>query len=252
TSGTRYSKRHVRLSHGVSMVRVVNSHADGGFLDGDFAVGFDVENPSHDIEFTHSSSRANLYTLSSYWNGDGFKAENETKNIRWTDCSAFDNGDAGFDIKTEKPRLENIVALRNNRNIRIWSSQRAIVTNANASYAKHRGGIGTEAGIWSAGEVDCRFCTLRDNKIQVLAENNGKGARVRLYDSILSVNTSSREEWFRRERGTRVDLIRTAQWKGDAPALDPKFGLGANANWEGGNQEFNSVLYGKMKGYYYG
>lgn len=253
TSGVRYSKRHVRLSHGVSRVRVVNSHADAGFLDADFAVGFDVENPSRDIEFIHSSARGNVYTLSSYWNGDGFKAENETKDIRWIECSAFDNGDAGFDIKTEKPWLENIVALRNNRNIRIWSSQKGTVKNANASYAQHRGGIGIEAGIWSAGAVDCQFCTLLNNGNQVLAENNGKGARaqIRFYDSILSTDLQNHGGGILQEKGARVDLIRTAQWKGDVPRLDPKFGLGANAAWEGGNREFNSVLYGKMKGYHY-
>lgn len=251
TWSARYSKRHVRLSRGISRVQVVNSHADAGFLDGDFAVGFDVENPSHDIEFNHCSARANLYSLSNYWNGDGFKSENETKNIRWLNCSAFDNADAGFDIKTENATLENIIAMGNNRNIRIWSSETATVKNAIASYAKHRGGEGSEAGIWSAGAVDCHFCTLHNNRIQVLAENNEKAGWIRLYDSILSADTPSREEWILQESGSRVDLIRTVQWKRDTTGLDPKFGLGATAHWEGDNREFNNLLYGKMKGYHY-
>lgn len=251
TSGLRYSKRHVRLGNGVSKVKVENSLADAGFLDGDFAVGFDVEGPSHDIDFIRSSSRANIYTLTPYWNGDGFKSEIETKNIRWISCSAFDNGDGGFDIKTDNAYLENIIALRNNRNIRIWSSQKSVVKNANVSYAEHRGGIGAEAGIWSSGAVDCQFCTFLNNKIQILAENNGKGAQINLYDSILSMNSGNPDEWIRREKGTRVDLIRTVQWKAGTPGIDPKLGLGANAYWDGGNQEFNSILYGKTKGYHY-
>lgn len=253
TSGVRYSKRHIRLGWGISRVRVVNSHANAEFLDGDFAVGFDVENQSSDIEFNLCSSRGNVYTLSPYWNGDGFKAENETRNIRWLNCSAFDNGDAGFDIKTENAYLQNIIALRNNRNIRIWSSKKAVVKNANASYAKHRGGIGIEAGIWSVGALDCQLCTLHNNKIQVLIESAGKGprAQIRFFDSILSADDQMRGEGIRQEKGTRVDLIRTVQWNEGGKGLDPKFGLGATAQWEGGNREFNSLLYGKIKGYHY-
>ena len=211
TWGKRYSKRHVRLGHGVSKVRVVNSHANAGFLDGDFAVGFDVENQSQDIEFNRCSARANLYTLSPYWNGDGFKAEDETRNIRWIDCASFDNGDAGFDIKTGNAYLENIIALRNNRNIRTWSFQKATVKNAHASYAKHRGGMGAAAGIWSVGSLDCRSCTLRNNLIQVLAENNEKGGHIRLYDSFLCRDAPAEGPAIVEENGSRIDLIRTTQ-----------------------------------------
>lgn len=249
TSGRRYSKRHVRLGQGISKVSVVDSHADAEFLDGDFAVGFDVENPARNIEFIRCSSRANIYSLSAYWNGDGFKAENETDDIRWINCSAFDNADGGFDIKTDNARLENIVALRNSRNIRIWSPKRSVIKNALSSYAKHHGGENTPAGLWSAGAVDCRFCTLHNNSVQIQAENNQTGSWIRLNDSILSSDLQNSGDWIIQEKGTRVKLVRTAQWKAGVSGTDPKYGPGADARWEGG-QEFNSRLYGRKKGYY--
>jgi len=251
TSGLRYSKRHIRLTNGVWGVQVSNSHADGAFLDGDFAVGFDVENPSHDIQFSHCTSRGNRYSLSEYWNGDGFKTENETRNIRWDHCAAFDNADGGFDIKSDNAVLENIIALRNNRNIRSWSPEKIILRNVNASYSKHWGGIGTEAGIWTEGTLDCHFCTLHNNKIQIHAENNTETARVRIFDSILSMDASVEGETIRQEKESSVDLIRTQIWQQSEDQIDPKFAEAELSSWEGGNENFNSRTYGKTKGYYY-
>lgn len=251
TSGLRYSKRHVRLTNGVWKVTVLNSQADAAFLDGDFAVGFDVENPSHDIEFKHCTSRNNLYSLSQYWNGDGFKAENETRNIRWKDCSAFDNADAGFDIKSDNAVMENIVALRNNRNIRSWSRKNIILKNVNASYSKHWGGIATEAGIWSQGNLDCHFCTLSNNTIQVHSENNGHPSIIRLYDSILSLNTSTHGEMLRQEKETQIEQVRTSWWEEKNTPLEPLLSEHATVQWKGGNQDFDSPVFGKTKGYHY-
>lgn len=213
TSGLRYSKRHVRLGNGVSQVRVEDSEADSGFLDGDFAVGFDAENPSHDIVFSHCKSSRNLYSLSEYWNGDGFKSEKETYNIRWEHCSAFDNADGGFDLKTDGAVLDDVTALRNSRNIRLWSPQKSVVTHAVASDSKHYGGSGTEAGLWVQGEAECRYCTIQNNQIQVHTENNGYPARVTLEDSLVSMDAAPGRELIRQEDGTHVDLVRTSLQK---------------------------------------
>jgi hypothetical protein len=206
-NGIRYSKRHVRLSHGLSQVQVKNSHADSQFLDGDFAVGFDVENPAWDIEFRDSTSRGNLYSGEDYWNGDGFKAETETRDIRWIGCSAFDNADAGFDIKTENASLENITALRNSRNIRIWKS--AVLKTIEASDSKTHGGISTQAGIWSVGPYECHHCTLRNNAIQIHAENPGRPFRIQFYDSHINAAREGEMEINRLEEGIKIDWVRT-------------------------------------------
>lgn len=241
TSGVRYSKRHVRLSRGVSHVRVIDSQADSEFLDGDFAVGFDVEGPSHDIEFVRCSSSRNLYSLSEYWNGDGFKTEDETRDIRWKECSAFDNADAGFDVKSKNALLENIVALRNNRNIRIWNTEGNVLRNVNASYSHHWGGISSEAGLWTQGHLECHHCTLHNNQVQVQAENAGRPARVSLFDSILSLDHSRQGELTREEEGAQIDFIRTALWHEGVSGINPEY-----------LPNLNNRSYGKSKGYSYG
>jgi hypothetical protein len=254
--GARYSKRHVRLVQGVRGVRVEDSHADAGFLDGDFAVGFDVEGPSRGIEFRNSSARRNRYSGSEYWNGDGFKTEGETREVRWIGCSAFDNADAGFDVKTPFPVLEDAVALRNGRNVRIWSPKRAVLRNVNASFARVQGGKGTAAGIWTQGELDCFQCTAHANPIQAYAENNGKSGRMRFFDSILSVAAprgpaaGPESELVRLEEGTQVEFIRTARWKEGGPGEDPGFETELEG-WEGGDSRFNSRRYGVSKGYFH-
>lgn len=250
TSGLRYSKRHIRLTRGVFNVRVLNSTADAEFLDEDFSVGFDVENPSHDIEFNHCISRRNIFSLSSYWNGDGFKSEDETRNIRWKNCAAFDNADGGFDIKTPNAILENVIAFKNTRNIRIWSPKKSTIRNANASFSKHHGGESTEAGLWTQGVVDCHSCTLYNNKIQAHTENNGAKARIHFYDSIISMTPDIQGETFRQEDGTDITLTRSYVQKNEQN-LPPSFRPEANADWQGGNTAFNSLTYGKSKGYYY-
>ena len=212
TSGIRYSKRHIRLSNGIHHVQVLNSKADSQFLDEDFAVGFDVENPSHDILFRNSESQRNKYTLSEYWNGDGFKAEDETYNIRWINCSAFENADGGFDIKTRKGYLQNITAYQNNRNIRSWHPDGIILKDANALDSKHHGGEGSEAGIWTLGDLNCHSCIVRNNKIQILTEKGPSDSYVRFFDSLFSTDLEE-SLLMRREEGTHVDFIRTRIWQ---------------------------------------
>lgn len=206
-SGIRYSKRHIRLGQGISEVLVTDSHADAQFLQGDFAVGFDVENPAWNIEFRNCSSRGNVFVESKYWNGDGFKAEEETKNIRWIRCQAFDNADAGFDIKTKNAYLEDIVAERNSRNIRIWQS--AVLKKIQASSSKIHGGETSEAGIWSEGPYDCYFCQIENNGIQINAESSGKSYRIRFFDSVIRLGKSQAGELVRKEDRIKIDWIRT-------------------------------------------
>jgi len=216
TKGFRYSKRHIRLSRGIHHVKVIDSHADADFLDDDFAVGFDVENPSHDIEFLRCSSRRNRFSRSDYWNGDGFKAENETFHIRWNHCSAFENADAGFDIKTRSARMTDIVAERNNRNIRTWSKEKAVLRNINASYSEHQGGTGSEAGIWTMGILECYRCTLHNNGIGAAAENNAGSGKITFFDSVLSLDAGREGRMTREEKGTEIHFIRTLVSDGNA------------------------------------
>ncbi len=223
-SGVRYSKRHIRLSNGIHRVKVLNCHADSQFLDEDFAVGFDVENPSHDILFQNCTSKRNRYSLSKYWNGDGFKAENQTYNIRWINCSASENADGGFDIKTPKGYLQNVKAWKNNRNIRTWSPVGTTVKDSKASDSKHFGGEGSEAGIWSQGDLNCHNCMVMNNKTQVLLEKGPADAHIRFFDSFLYSDLEN-SQVISREDGTHINFIRTYIGQKQNPSNPEDYGI---------------------------
>lgn len=211
--GLRYSKRHVRLTHGVSEVLVLKSSADSQFLDGDFAVGFDVESPSHDIEFRECVARGNLYTDPVYWNGDGFKSEQETENIRWIKCAAMDNADAGFDIKSPAAVLDQIHTFGNSRNIRIWSLRESQLTHVVSTYARTFGGKGTPAGLWVQGIASCQDCTLFANPTQIHLESDGKPSRLTLLDTFVSAEKD--EILVTREENAELQTLRTEMYQGD-------------------------------------
>lgn len=205
--GLRYSKRHLRLTHGISDVTVLNSFADSQFLEGDFAVGFDVENSSHDIEFRDCIARRNLYKDPKYWNGDGFKSENETENIRWLRCAAFDNADAGFDIKSPGAVLDQIIASGNGRNIRIWSPREARLTNILSTQSRRHGGEGSPSGLWVQGLASCRHCTVFGNPVQIHLEDSAQPSVLSLTDSF--VYGEKNETLLVREDKSELRLIRT-------------------------------------------
>ncbi len=251
TSGTRYSKRHIRLSPGIDGVRVFQAFADAQYLDHDFAVGFDVENPSHDILFEEAHARRNLFTGSEYWNGDGFKAEEETYNISYLACTASENADAGFDIKAGHARLVNSVAFLNKRNIRIWSHDTAHLWNIYAAHSRNLGGEGAPAGVWVSGRAECRYCTLRENSIQLMLENNGgQPPFVRLQDSILAVSEAIPDgQFILKEEGARLELDQTLLWKENGPGRNPEFRI-QSPEFRMDTALLNSARYGMKKGFH--
>jgi hypothetical protein len=213
-NGLRYSKRHIRLTHGIFDVRVLDSFADSQFLDGDFAVGFDVENPSHDISFRGCIARRNLYKDSIYWNGDGFKSENETKKIRWIRCAAFDNADAGFDIKSPAAFLDHVNASGNGRNIRIWSQRKTRLKHIFSTNARRHGGEGAPSGLWIQGIASCQDCTIFGNPTQIHLESDvGRLCRLTLIDSFITAGKD--EALVVREDGAQLQKTRTKMWKDD-------------------------------------
>lgn len=206
--GMRYSKRHIRLTHGISDVTVLNSSADAQFLDGDFAVGFDVDNPSHDIEFRNCTARGNLFSGSDYWNGDGFKSESETENIRWVRCAAFDNADAGFDVKGPQALLEQVLASGNSRNIRIWSPRETLLDHVVSTHSRYFGGDGTPSGLWVQGMARCQACTIFANPVAIhLEKNEAPFCRLTLQDSWITADRQ--EKLLLREENTEIHEIRT-------------------------------------------
>lgn len=57
-----------------------------------------------------------------YWNGDGYSSERGNSGLLFRQCEAWNNSDAGFDLKSTNSLLDDCVAGRNARNYRLWSS----------------------------------------------------------------------------------------------------------------------------------
>lgn len=60
-----------------------------------------------------------------YWQGDGFATEHPNARIVFERCQAFENADAGFDLKGPAFVLDRCKAVRNGKNFRLWSRGRA-------------------------------------------------------------------------------------------------------------------------------
>lgn len=75
-----------------------------------------------------------------YWNGDGFSAERGNSGLLFRACEAWDNSDAGFDLKATGSLLDDCVAGRNARNYRLWSS--IALTRVTSVDPNKIGGIG--------------------------------------------------------------------------------------------------------------
>lgn len=59
---------------------------------------------------------------SGYWNGDGFADEELGTGMRYLQCSAKGNADAGIDTKSTAVEVVEFVAEGNGRNFRLWGS----------------------------------------------------------------------------------------------------------------------------------
>ncbi|MCI9865523.1 hypothetical protein RHIZ_06155 [Rhizobium skierniewicense] len=56
-----------------------------------------------------------------YWQGDGFATEHPNARITFERCQAFENADAGFDLKGPDFLLDRCKSVRNGKNYRLWS-----------------------------------------------------------------------------------------------------------------------------------
>jgi hypothetical protein len=89
----------------------------------------------------------NVDTTESYWNGDGFAAEEDTYGLVLEDTLAVGNTDAGYDMKSRDLTLSRTSAVGNKRNSRLWGAG-VQVRDAIASDPLLAGGSGSQAQFW--------------------------------------------------------------------------------------------------------
>lgn len=121
---TGYSKTAFHLKYDTRNVLLEDVTGDSERQNGGlYVVGVHIEGTAHDIILRRVEMK-NSYgqgSDSAYWNGDGFGTERGTYDIRFEDCIASGNTDAGYDIKSENTLLLNVVSEGNKHNYRIWS-----------------------------------------------------------------------------------------------------------------------------------
>lgn len=210
---TSFTKRGVRLIAAGPRTTVRRCEADAGGRDWatePFQMGFAVESTAPSAAGTNGADAAcvlfedctarNSYNDhgKGYWNADGFCVEREVAATRYVRCRAFDCTDGGWDDKAGLAVLVDCVAARNKRNFRFWGH--AQMTNCVSAFARHPGGSGGAAGVWTLGEVEATRCTFHGNPVAVAIENAG---RVRLQRCLVSPADPAQISW-KKEFATRI------------------------------------------------
>ena len=267
---SQYHKRGVRFVSGCSFIEVENVQADCNLGNTswptNYPAGFGMDNSStvHDITYRYCVSRNNYFPLgTSYWNGDGFVAENSVYNIAYYNCEAYDNTDGGWDEKSKAAYLENCISMRNKRNYRVWNVNGSKISggtgeytrlvNCIGAYASSAGGSGSVDCFWTNGLVDVQNSTFHNGPsnavhVEYYATHNTIAV---FTDCIISQdNVYGTGNITLHENNTTITLVDTATYKAGVSGTDPNY-INPSQSWEGEPAgAFNSQTYGSSKGYY--
>lgn len=256
-----FTKSAVRFRNGNYLAHVINTRADSGGSDiwtaGNFPLAFRVANSpqnaavfDHDIVFQDVVAR-NAYHNggTGYWNGDGFTTERQSYNITYLRTGAFDNTDGGYDDKSKNPVYIDAVALRNKRNFRVWSNQKATFVGVVGAYSINRGGTGNSTGLWAgAGTAIAEVynSTFTNNAHEEITLEDA--VSVDVYNSIIAKTNGT--NLYRVSGAGPLRVSNSEQYVAGVQGNDPRF-VNSNSAWEGGTNAFNSQRYGTTKGYHY-
>lgn len=115
-----------RLRYASRDIRFRDVQAEGVLQTGarDLPVGIALDGEASDVVFERCIMRGFRWKRkdSQYWNGDGFSTERGNRGVRFAHCAAWENSDAGFDLKSTATVLDDCIAGRNARNYRLWSN----------------------------------------------------------------------------------------------------------------------------------
>lgn len=257
-----YTKSAVRFRNGNYRAAVVNCRADAGgaanWAAGNFPLGFRVGNSpqaanifDHDILFQDVVSRNNYHNGGTgYWNGDGFTSERQSYNVTYVRARAFGNTDGGFDDKARNPVYIDSVALGNKRNFRVWSNEKATFIGVVAAHSVDRGGTGNSVGLWAgAGTAvaDVHYSTITNNAGPEISLEDA--VRVDVYDSIIAKTNGT--TLYSVTGAGPLTVHNSEEYIAGTQGTDPQFVNGADRDWEGGSDHYNSRVYGKAKGYHH-
>jgi len=267
-----FTKSGIRLQAGNYDVRIINCTADAGgwewmkesfqscFVlngDGPRRLWHKNEKPwasEHDVLFINCVARNATYTLGHYWQGDGYAAEGNVRNVAYINCQSYDCTDGGWDVKAHNVIYVNCIGLRSKRNFRMWNH--GFLYNCLSAYSFKRKG---SAGLWTLGDVHADRCTFHNNdKSQICAAKlNDSEAKVTLENCLVSFDGVDRQAGRLYVGETRVTKLDTAEWRpktDDEQAIgpDPQYVAAAESKaWNGDPPDaFDSRVYGVSIGFH--
>jgi Ca2+-binding RTX toxin-like protein len=145
-----FSKAAIMLGHDTNNVTIDNVYADSGYEDASdvITMGIHLDGTVHDVLIKNCTMLNSISagSSSSYWNGDGYCTEADTYSVRFENCVAAGNGDAGFDVKSANAVLEDCTSRDNGRNFRLWDNAQLI--NCTGLDPHIRGGSTSQLQIW--------------------------------------------------------------------------------------------------------
>ena len=171
----------MRFQNGVYEVTVSDGEIDMGgstYNKEAFMIGIEggnggTDTADHDMDFTDVIVR-NCYRSdisSAYWNADAFSFEDNTYNMTFTRCEAYNATDGGWDIKWNNasgnpPIFTDCIAIGNGRNYRFHIANKgyATMTNCLAAFPQKDGGISSQANFWATGDVKVYNSTFHSSR----------------------------------------------------------------------------------------
>ena len=276
-----FTKSGIRLQGGNYDFKIINCVADAGGTDWmkeSFHICYNLLGEQvrrrydpdgkpwaaeHDVIFINCVARNAIYSRAKYWQGDGFIAEGDVRNVAYINCESYDNADGGWDVKAENVVFVNCIGMRSKMNWRLW--RHGFLYNCLSAYSFKRGGSWISAGLWTVGDVYAERCTFHNNNLQQISADRkeaseghpARQANVQLEKCIVSFDGENSETERLYNDDTRIGKMDVGEWcpkRDDLPAagLDPRYVAAAESKtWDGRPAEaFDSELYNTSRGFH--
>ena len=171
---TGFAKAVVSLRYDTNNVVIEDVTGDSQHIDGsNFATGVQLDGTVHDVLVKDTKMGNITDTVNAYWNGDGFAAEGGVYNLAFVNTYAYNNTDAGYDLKSKSTTLTNAVAEGNTRNFRFWASD-TVLDGVKGIDPTYHGGVSTSpSNVWLATNAKV---TIKNS------EFTDKGGKAFLFD----------------------------------------------------------------------
>ncbi|MBP2160303.1 MULTISPECIES: calcium-binding protein [Asticcacaulis] len=151
---TGFAKAVVSLRYDTNNVLIEGVSGDSQHIDGsNFATGVQLDGTVHAVVVKDTQMGNITDTVNKYWNGDGFAAEEGVHDLVFINTYAYNNTDAGYDLKSTDTTLINAVAEGNTRNFRFWATDTVLENVSGIDPVYHGGSSTLPSNIWLAANA---------------------------------------------------------------------------------------------------